>query len=256
MGAEVDTERWSDVGTDGHLGEAELLRTMTDQAVELTQRARASSPFAVRDAVSLATVLAVVAISSVVVLYSSFVAWDGTVPEWEADILRFFNGWPDWLEPGMWFLQQVGVFAAPVVGGLIIVFFTRRWWYLVPFVLVLPLKLGIEKAIVKKLVERERPFVSVGPEIEVRGPAFTGLSFPSGHCTTAFALAVLVAAFLPPRWRIVPLSWAVVVAVARLYLGEHHVLDVVAGAALGIAFATVLWFLFLNRFASERRLAQ
>ncbi|MFW2381166.1 MAG: phosphatase PAP2 family protein, partial [Acidimicrobiales bacterium] len=235
------------------LGGADLLKTMTDQAMGVTRRARAHSPFAVRQALSLRTVLTVVLVCSTVVVFSSAVAWDGTVPAWEADTLRFFNGWPDWLKPAVWLLQQVGVFGAPVVAGLIIVFFTRQWQHLIPFVLVLPLKLSIEKAIVKRLVERERPFVSVGPDIEVRGPAFHGLSFPSGHCTTAFALAVLVAAFLPPRWRILPLAWAVIVAIARLYLGEHNVLDVVAGAALGTAFATVLWFVFLNRFAPTTR---
>lgn len=185
--------------------------------------------------------------ATVIVVTSSRIAWDGDVPGWEAAVLRFFNRWPDFLEPVMWVLQQVGVFVAPVVAGSIIVWFTRTWWHLVPFVLVLPAKLLIEKAIVKQLVERERPWVSVGPDIEVRGPAFEGLSFPSGHCTTAFALAVLLSAFLPVRWRWVPISWAVAVAIARLYYGEHNLLDVVTGAALGVGFATTLWFLILNR---------
>ncbi len=189
----------------------------------------------------------IVAVTTALIVASSAVAWDGTVPSWEVRILEFFNGWPDWLEPGMWVLQQVGVLFAPVAVGLTIAAATRNWRHLVPFVLVLPLKLGIEKGLVKQLVERERPFVSVGPEIEVRGPAFEGLSFPSGHTTTAFAVGILAAAFLPPRWRFVPVVWAGAVAVIRMYYGEHNVLDVVAGAAMGTAFATVLWFFFLNR---------
>ena len=191
--------------------------------------------------------VAVVVLAAVVVACSA-VAWDGGVPKWEADALRFINDWPDWLEPLMWGLQQVGVFMAPVIAGLIVISFTRQWKHLIPFVLVLPLKLGIEKAIVKQLVDRERPFVSIGSDIKVRGPAFEGLSFPSGHATTAFALGVLVFAFVPPRWRPVPIAWAFIVAIARLYYGEHNILDVVAGAAIGTAFALMLWFLFLNRF--------
>lgn len=214
---------------------------------------QASPFFAVRTRLSASLVATVVAIAAVIVVSSSAVAWDGTVPGWEAEILRWVNGWPDWLEPVMWVLQQVGVFMAPVVAGVIVVLFTRRWQHLVPFVLVLPLKLGIEKAIVKQLVERERPYVSLGPEIEVRGPAFAGLSFPSGHSTTAFALAVLLTAFVPPKWRVVPISWAVIVAIARLYYGEHNALDVVTGAVLGTAFATVLWFTFLNREVAHER---
>ncbi|NNF70374.1 MAG: phosphatase PAP2 family protein [Acidimicrobiia bacterium] len=218
-------------------------------------RASATSPpvpfIAVRTRLPAPLVAAVVVVAVVIVVWSSAVAWDGTVPAWEAEPLRWVNGWPDWLEPAMWVLQQVGVFMAPVVAGLIVVSFTRRWQHLVPFVLVLPSKLGIEKAIVKQLVERERPYVSLGPDIEVRGPAFEGLSFPSGHSTTAFALAVLLTAFVPPRWRVVPIAWATVVAIARLYYGEHNVLDVVTGAALGTAFATVLWFVLLNREVAE-----
>ena len=37
------------------------------------------------------------------------------------------------------------------------------------------------------------------------------------------------------------------VAVSRMYYGEQNLLDVVAGAAIGTAFGTVLWFLVLNR---------
>lgn len=214
----------------------------------LARRPDRPQPFAIRHAVSARPALAVVGAATAVVVVTTAVARDGEVAGWEAATLRFFNDWPDWLEPIMWVLQQVGVLMAPVIGGLVIVWYTRQWQHLIPFVLVLPLKLGIEKGIVKRLVERERPYVSIGPEIHVRGPAFEGLSFPSGHATTAFALGVLVAGFLPPRWRPVPLLWAVVVAVARLYYGEHNLLDVIAGAATGTAFATILWFLVLNRF--------
>lgn len=46
--------------------------------------------------------------------------------------------------------------------------------------------------------------------------------------------------YLPGRWKIVP--WAVValVMVARVYVGAHNPLDVVCGAALGLAIAGVL----------------
>ena len=115
--------------------------------------------FAVRTRLPGSLVATVVVLAAVIVVASSAVAWDGTVPDWEAEPLRWINGWPDWLEPGFWVLQQVGVFMASVVAGVIVVYFTRRLIHLVPFVLVLPSKLTIEKAIVKQLVERERPYV-------------------------------------------------------------------------------------------------
>lgn len=205
------------------------------------------SSLSIRRPLSLGVTAATVATAVVVIVVTSAVAWGGNVPNWELDVLLFVNGWPDWLEPLMWTLQQVGALVSPIIAGLILVYFTRKRRYLLPFALVLPLKLGFEKLLLKQLVERERPFVSVGPEIEVRGPAFEGLSFPSGHTTTAFAVGVLVSAFLPARWRPIPLLWAAIVGCARLYYGEHNFLDVVAGAAMGTAFAAVLWFVFLNR---------
>lgn len=206
----------------------------------------------VRHAVSPGRLVATIVVTLAVVGVTSAVAWDGEVLGWEASVLRFFNDWPDWLEPPLWVLQQFGLLFTPLTAGLVIVWYTRRWQHFAAFAAVAPLKLGIEKLLIKQHVERERPFVSVGPEIQVRGPAFEGLSFPSGHTTTAFATAVLIGAFLPPRWRPLPLIWAAIVGVARLYYGEHNFLDVVAGAALGTMFATVLWFVFLNRFTGPR----
>lgn len=205
-------------------------------------------PFAVRDAMSTTQMLVLVTSCLLVLVVTSAVAWNGEVPRWEADLLLAVNGWPDWLEPIMWTLQQVGVLAAPLLGGIVIAWVSGRWEYLIPFVLLMPLKLVVEKAVLKQLVERQRPFVSIGPEVDVRGPAFEGLSFPSGHATTAVAFGILVAAFLPRRWRPLPMVWALIVCVARLHFGEHNVLDVVAGAAMGTLFATVLWFTVLNRF--------
>ena len=207
--------------------------------------------FAVRHRISGRETLVVLLVTTAVVIAGSAVAWDGTVPAWEESILHFVNDWPDWLEPIMWVLQQVGNIVTPVITAVVIYVLTRKWQLALPFLLIVPLKLGIEKAIVKQLVERTRPFESVGPEVNVRGPGFHGLSFPSGHTTTAFATGFLLAAILPPRWRAIPVVWAFIVAIARLYYGEHNFLDVVVGAAIGIAFATVLWYLLLNRLAPE-----
>lgn len=206
---------------------------------------------AVRTRLEPRTVTATVAVTFSIVVAASAVAWDGTAPPWEAETLRWIVGWPDWFEPVLWLVQQAGVLFAPVVAGLVVVSLTRQGRHIVPFVLILPLKLTVEKAIVKQLVDRERPYTSVGPDIDVRGPQLAGMSFPSGHATTAVAVAVVLVAFLPPKWRPVPLAWAFGVALARLYFGEHNVLDVVVGAALGTAFAIVLWFVFLNREVAE-----
>jgi undecaprenyl-diphosphatase len=68
-------------------------------------------------------------------------------------------------------------------------------------------------------------------------------SFPSGHAATAFAAAVAVALVYPRLGRPL-LALAVVIAVSRVYLGVHYVLDVAVGTLLGIAVGiAAAWFI-------------
>jgi len=68
-------------------------------------------------------------------------------------------------------------------------------------------------------------------------------SLPSGHATTACALAFAVAA-LWPRTTMVMVLYAVAIALSRLVLLAHHPSDVVGGALLGVigAMAVRYWF--------------
>jgi membrane-associated phospholipid phosphatase len=196
-------------------------------------------------------IAAIVALTGVVAVCCA-VAWNGDVPGWEQAALKFFNGWPDWLEPVMWVIQQPGVLFFPYAVGAVIVLATRRWHYALPFALLPIFKLTVEKELVKPLVERARPFSSVGPEIEARGSALLDEpAFPSGHATTAAATGLLIAAFLPVRWRPVAIIWGFFVGLARLYYGEHNLLDVVAGASLGTIFAVAIYLLLFNRWVGD-----
>ncbi len=68
-------------------------------------------------------------------------------------------------------------------------------------------------------------------------------SFPSGHASSAFTAAGVLAAGGDPLWPVY-YSIAVVVASSRAYVRIHHASDVVAGAALGVglgALANALW---------------
>jgi undecaprenyl-diphosphatase len=57
-------------------------------------------------------------------------------------------------------------------------------------------------------------------------------SFPSGHSTTAFAVAISIGSFYP---EVMPflLILAVNVAISRVIVGMHFLSDVIAGGALG-----------------------
>jgi lipid A 4'-phosphatase len=68
-------------------------------------------------------------------------------------------------------------------------------------------------------------------------------SFPSGHATTAAALATAFSLLWP---RGIPVYWlaAFLVMASRIVIGAHYLSDVVAGAALGALSAAVIWRFF------------
>lgn len=72
------------------------------------------------------------------------------------------------------------------------------------------------------------------PRLHALVPMPQSHSFPSGHAATSFACATVLAA-AAPRWRVAFYSLAVLIAFSRLYNGVHFPLDVIAGAALGVA---------------------
>jgi undecaprenyl-diphosphatase len=85
----------------------------------------------------------------------------------------------------------------------------------------------------KLLIHRHRPFV------HQLGPAESTHSFPSGHAATSFACATVLATAWP--WLRAPAYvLAALIALSRLYDGDHFPLDVLAGAALGVATARLL----------------
>ena len=111
--------------------------------------------------------------------------------------------------------------------------------------------------VIKWIVGRGRPFV--GGEANVLNfshfagtPAYS--SFPSGHATTAFALAFAVAAVWPAS-RMTMVVYALIIAATRLVLLAHHPSDVVAGALVGVIGAMFVRYWFAARrlgFAIQR----
>ena len=71
--------------------------------------------------------------------------------------------------------------------------------------------------------------------VHVRGADVGGLGFVSGHSAVAFALVTVATMWLDRPARIALWCLAAGVAVARIYVGAHLPLDVIGGAALGIA---------------------
>ena len=161
---------------------------------------------------------------------------DGSVSGLEEDVFRAVNDLPGALYPLIWPVQQLGVLViGPVVA--IVAAAMRRFRLAGAAVVATILKLGLER-VVKALVTRERPGTSLSGDIEARGHVpLTGESFTSGHVMLAVAIAGVVAPYLPGRWRALPWVLAGLVGFGRVYVGAHLPLDVVCGAALGLAIA-------------------
>jgi membrane-associated phospholipid phosphatase len=78
-------------------------------------------------------------------------------------------------------------------------------------------------------------------------------SFPSGHTTSVFAMASLLAMFdSNKKGNILYLLVAVAVGYSRIYLGQHFLGDVLVGSAIGVLTAVLIHVLFLNKFHAHR----
>ena len=144
------------------------------------------------------------------------------------------NDLPGALYPVLWPFQQLGVIVVGPIAAIIAAIF-RRFRLAVMLLVITVAKLGLERA-VKQMVSRERPGTSVGHDVHLRGDVSVhGESFVSGHAVLVAAIAYVVVPYLRGRWKIVP--WVVVglVMVTRVYVGAHNPLDVICGAALGVA---------------------
>jgi len=102
-------------------------------------------------------------------------------------------------------------------------------------VLRLAVCLGIESLLVnqgvKRLFRRRRPaFVGDHPH-SLRQPSTS--SFPSGHATSAFLAATLLASGASRRTRWAWSALAALVSLSRPYVRVHHASDVVGGALIG-----------------------
>ena len=111
--------------------------------------------------------------------------------------------------------------------------------------------------VLKYCIGRGRPFVG-GEANAFHFSHFAGnpayYSFPSGHATTAFALALAVSVIWPQA-RLAMAVYAIVIAATRLVLVAHHPSDVVAGALVGIVGAMFVRYWFAARrlgFAIQR----
>ena len=144
-----------------------------------------------------------------------------------------------------------GVFSIVV---FVIFLLQRRWSHACQVMLAFLLS-ALLAQILKNLFSMPRPKQFFAPgQYHYFIDGVTGIgfaSFPSGHTTSIFALATLLAIFTKnSKAKIAFLLCGVAVGYSRIYLGQHFLGDVLMGSCIGTLTAVLVHWLFVERLQS------
>lgn len=131
---------------------------------------------------------------------------------------------------------------------LVLVFYEegrrRKWYFFCEAALAIILSRGLITEMIHFFYYHLRPFDVLGftPLISE-----SGSSFPSGHAAWFFALAMVII-FRNWKWGAWFFAGALVIGVARIYVGVHWPFDILGGAVIGIGSALFIhWLLRKSR---------
>ena len=176
--------------------------------------------------------LALVVVGLVALVLASLQVDAREVPGAEATVFGVLNGTTVLPFVVVWPVMQLGNVLVVPTSALVAAGF-RQWWLALEL-LVAGLGTYVAAKVVKGIWPRGRPDDLLA-DVVVRGAAALGRGFVSGHAATLTALAVVAWPWLSRRGRIVVAVLVTVVCLSRVYVGAHLPLDVLGGAALGLA---------------------
>ena len=119
-----------------------------------------------------------------------------------------------------------------------------KWTTNLGFFLSINLLIGlIIVQIIKRLVNRPRPYISLNSVVPIYPPSCK-YSFPSGHTCASFSIAYTLSMIYPfYSWLFLVL--ASLVAISRIYLGVHYPTDIVIGIIIATISTKIVTLLYL-----------
>lgn len=172
---------------------------------------------------------------ALVVLVLSALAVFDPPSAWERSLFRALNDLPRQAEWILWPLQQAGMALAIPAGAVVLWFLVRHWRPPVTLVLGGIIFGWAAAKVIKEIVGRGRPGAVLADVQYGFDVSQDGFGFPSGHAVVALTLAVVFSPYVPRWLRWVLYVVAGLVCFSRVYMGAHLPLDVIGGAAFGLA---------------------
>jgi undecaprenyl-diphosphatase len=146
----------------------------------------------------------------------------------------------DWLMPRVTHLGGATATIGLLLVWLLLAPQTEKMWAVEGLIALAGSHLVVQ--CIKSWKPRIRPYLKLGNLHTFPNP-LTDYSFPSGHTTAAFSIAVTFILHEPDAWLIL-LPYAMIVGFSRMYLALHYPTDVIIGSCLGSGFAAGTVYLF------------
>ena len=147
------------------------------------------------------------------------------------------------------YITEVGGSIPVIILGLLLFYNYRNFIFL-------GLSQGLSSLItfiIKRVMQIPRPSV-IFNELGIELPVVNGvdlhhsLSFPSGHTTTAFATFFVLAVIIKNKYiKLLCLIIAILGGYSRIYLSQHFITDVLAGALIGLLSAIIISPIFYEK---------
>jgi membrane-associated phospholipid phosphatase len=119
-----------------------------------------------------------------------------------------------------------------------------RKWILALSLLISGAGVYLLAKVLKGIVDRGRPAAILTEVIEREGFSPNSLGYPSGHAAVAWAITIILLAYVGRPWQIATIVVAIFVPLVRMYVAAHLPLDLIGGAALGVTVASAVNLVF------------